>query len=255
LTPAFTMFQLSSLPLISGRLLLLTDHLNAPAEFILNQILGASLRDDRRCVVVSHLQSFSHWNTVAIKLTRNVNLAQSLATDSLLFIDAAKDPLWSTTTVLSEDIFKPLYDRVEEYLKKGSPAKEDSPEALIIVDDVSVFEWMGSSIEDIKLFLRALMALSRKHNASLVVRHHLVTDDGIDDLLCELMQLCVYHVEVRPLSSGRSGAVSGQIAVHRGPWAEFESVDKSFPRSRATQYRLSDTGAVYFERGTGASVL
>ncbi len=52
---------------------------------------------------------------------------------------------------------------------------------------------------------------SSQHNASLVVRHHLVTDDGIDDLLCELMQLCVYHVEVRPLSSGRSGAVSGQV--------------------------------------------
>jgi len=32
-----------------------------------------------------------------------------------------------------------------------------------------------------------------------------------DALFQLLLQLCSYHVEVRPLASGRSGAVSGEV--------------------------------------------
>lgn len=77
-------------------------------------------------------------------------------------------------------------------------------------------------------------------------------------------------MEVKPLLSGRSGAVSGevssacqtkpflnslrQISFHPGPCVD-ESEFQSIPRSAAVQYRLTDTGAVFFERGTGGGVL
>jgi hypothetical protein len=111
-----------------------------------------------------------------------------------------------------------------------------------------------------------------KANATLIVRHHLTTPDEIDDLFRHLLQISTYHLEVRSLASGRSGAVSGevpcsklvaifefadgsaQIALHACPSTTDNQVHL-LPRSSALQYRLTDTGAVFFERGTGAAVL
>jgi hypothetical protein len=50
-------------------------------------------------------------------------------------------------------------------------------------------------------------------DAALVVRHHIVTPPEPDSLLQHLLQLCTYHIEVRPLASGRSGAVSGEVCI------------------------------------------
>jgi len=52
-----------------------------------------------------------------------------------------------------------------------------------------------------------------KNNVTLVIRHHLVLPDEPDDLFRLLLQLCAHHVEVRPLSSGKSGAVSGEVSA------------------------------------------
>jgi hypothetical protein len=54
---------------------------------------------------------------------------------------------------------------------------------------------------------------SDQSNASLIIRHHVVTPTEPDDLLRQLLQICTYHMDVRPLSSGRSGAVSGEVKL------------------------------------------
>jgi len=48
---------------------------------------------------------------------------------------------------------------------------------------------------------------------TLIVRHHLVatTETEPDDLFRLLLQISEYHLEVRPLSSGRSGEVTGEV--------------------------------------------
>jgi hypothetical protein len=53
-----------------------------------------------------------------------------------------------------------------------------------------------------------------KQNISLLIRYHIVDSNVPDDLMrtC-LLQLCAYHLDVRPLLSGKSGVVSGE--VHR----------------------------------------
>jgi hypothetical protein len=50
-----------------------------------------------------------------------------------------------------------------------------------------------------------------KHKTSLIIRHHSVTSEEPDDLFKYMMQLCAYHLEVQPLTSGRSGSVSGEV--------------------------------------------
>jgi len=56
------------------------------------------------------------------------------------------------------------------------------------------------------------------------------------------------------LSSGKSGAVSGEVALHFGLTLGKEPI-RSIPRKQALQYRLTDYGVVFFDKGTCGSVL
>jgi len=114
-------------------------------------------------------------------------------------------------------------------------------------------------------------------DATLVVRHHIVAPPEPDAFLQHLLQLCTYHIEVRPLASGRSGAVSGEVSilaplsvprkltnaskyqnvkicVHLGPSMK-DTKEHLIPRALALQYRLTESSAVFFEKGTSTGVL
>jgi hypothetical protein len=125
---------------------------------------------------------------------------------------------------------------------------------LVIIDDITVLEWIGFSALSVARFVRALLSLSSKRCASLIIRHHVIIPDEPDKLFRHLIQICAYHIEVRSISSGRSGAVSGEIALHVGPSlndTKLGLVSQTF----ATQYRLTETGSVFFEKGMGKGVI
>lgn len=52
---------------------------------------------------------------------------------------------------------------------------------------------------------------------ALLLCHHLVATSEAepDDLFRLLLQISDYHLEVRPLSSGRSGEVTGEVSRYR----------------------------------------
>jgi hypothetical protein len=80
-------------------------------------------------------------------------------------------------------------------------------------------------------------------------------------------------MEVQPLASGRSGTVTGevsffplfrnqllyndslQISLHLGMSGKPNRVATLIPRSNSLQYRLTESGPDFFERGTSESVL
>ncbi|KAJ7929589.1 hypothetical protein B0H13DRAFT_1859586 [Mycena leptocephala] len=117
------------------------------------------------------------------------------------------------------------------------------------MDDLVTLDWLGFSVLDVTRFCCALAAACRKVSFFLSR-----TQPALDDLFRALHQMCAYHIEVLPLASGRSGAVSGQVALHAGPGTPRGGV-RLLGRSSALQYKLTDGGAVFFERGTGAGVL
>jgi hypothetical protein len=63
---------------------------------------------------------------------------------------------------------------------------------------------------------RQMKYTSPQTNATLLIRQHVLTpstaEPVLDDLFRALHQMCTYHMEVLPLASGRSGAVSGQAS-------------------------------------------
>ncbi|KAJ3912179.1 hypothetical protein F5877DRAFT_54418, partial [Lentinula edodes] len=153
---------------------------------------------------------------------------------------------------------------------------------IIILDDITTLHWTSlASPLELGRFCRALRGLCVKNDAVLVIRHHVLSpaiftpttftpttftptftltpgdspredkEPSGDLLFRSLHALCTYHMDIQPLSSGRSGVVSGQIALHQGPntTSTKTSIVQTRPRSRALQYKLTDTSAVYFERG------
>ncbi|EKM54755.1 uncharacterized protein PHACADRAFT_197183 [Phanerochaete carnosa HHB-10118-sp] len=230
-----------------GEMLLVTDELGSPADFFLYRSLASHLRTSgksTKCVILFVSGSIQRWKAVLAK--SNVNLAQLIGSRAVTFLN-----LSSTHLVPRDDGATPSLTPVFDELRDALGEAKDT---LVLVDDLSSLEWMGISSLEVSRFVRAVCSLCRKLNTSLILRHHIVTPGELDNLLRVLLQLCTYRVDIFPLSSGRSGSVSGQIALHLGAgWEEREY--RPIPRSKALLYRLTDASAVFFERGTGAGVL
>ncbi|GAW01311.1 hypothetical protein LENED_002899 [Lentinula edodes] len=231
---------------------------------------------------VSGSMSMARWGSVLGKY--NINLTQHLSSGTIQFVDVVDvvsgfgSGFGSGTG--SGSGLKGVYERVESFFQDGGSEdgggqgrggdrnleggegegeggkgeSEGNRGGIIILDDITTLHWTGlASPLELGRFCRALRGLCVKNDAVLVIRHHVLSDkEASGDLLFRsLHALCTYHMDIQPLSSGRSGVVSGQIALHQGPnsTSTKTSIVQTRPRSRALQYKLTDTSAVYFERG------
>ncbi|KIM40346.1 hypothetical protein M413DRAFT_446533 [Hebeloma cylindrosporum] len=228
-----------------GIVLLITDQLAAPADFILHRTLAIHLRERRKpsSLILSVSEGFGRWKALAAK--SNLNLAHHVDAGSLEFVDVLPE---IQPTADRRESLRILIKRVQVCLDRAAGP------ALIILDDISALDWIGFPLLDLSRFLRALRAACLKANATLIIRHHIVTPGEADELFRHLLQISTYHVEDRPLSSGRSGDVSGEISLHPGFSVPSDGV-KLNPRNIATQYRLADTGPEFFAKGTSGGVL
>ncbi|KAG7085750.1 hypothetical protein E1B28_003293 [Marasmius oreades] len=244
------MFSPFDLP--DGIFLLITDELAAPADFALISSLISHLKCFNKTKII-YLSILESWNRLQSLCTKSgINLSPRSVSETLHFIDVLSHlPRLNTNEAPSLRI---IYDLVAGIL-------EGRQGGMIILDDISSLEWTGHSLEDLSRFCRALRVLCLKTKTTLIVRHHILAPNEPDELLRRLQQICSYHMDVRPLSSGRSGAVSGEIALHAGPSllgsdSRPESVQvKLLSRQRALQYRLTDSDVVFFERGSSRGVL
>ncbi|KAG9090084.1 hypothetical protein FRC06_001231, partial [Ceratobasidium sp. 370] len=199
----------------------------------------------------------------------NLNLVNCLHARSLVYVDALSaashppDGLTHPPAVSSQPgvlvcppldaSLRPFYDVICQAFLELVPT---AAERLLILGDLSTLEWIGVLPAEIMRFVRAVHALAVSHGAGLVVTYHSPTPalPIESDVLRELITCCDVHAEVRELSSGLSSAVSGEVALHPG----FAIPDPRFVpirRERAVQFRLTDGGVVWFERGTSAGVL
>ncbi|CAL1706057.1 unnamed protein product [Somion occarium] len=246
------MFSLSELP-SPGDVVIVTDQLLSPADFVIHKTISSHFKDvgKAKCLFLSVSESLARLKAIAAK--SNVNLAQHLQSGSFAFVDVGSyiEPPIDRAHSSHQTLLRPLFDLTSERLSEWS---DEGATPLVVLDNISALEWIGFPVSDILRFLRALSALCRKSNVALLIRHHVATPAEPDDITRLLYQLGTYHLEVLPLSTGRSGSVSGQIALHPGPGIS-QPVQRPIPRSSAVQYRLTDTSVVFFERGTGSTVL
>ncbi|KAH7911025.1 hypothetical protein BJ138DRAFT_1172790 [Hygrophoropsis aurantiaca] len=241
--------------LSSRKLILISDEVAAPGDFLLHRFLSTHLKEDKnsRCIILSVSEEFERWKAIAAK--SNLNISQSISEQKLVFIDVlakVQPALHSEENHSNDALLLPIYELLSSVLTPV--ASQDRQKVLVILDDITVLEWLGFSLVDLTRFTRALRNLCMKVEATLIIRCHIVNAPEIDSLLQHLFQLSSYHIEVKPLASGRSGAVSGEVCLHLGPVEEEPNIPL-VSRAAAVQYRLTDSGAIFFEKGTSGGVL
>ncbi|GAB1522788.1 hypothetical protein RhiTH_005912 [Rhizoctonia solani] len=247
-----------------GQVLLITDTPASSAQFLVQAVLQSQLKREgeasantRACVLVSVDHDFAHISAVAAR--SNLNLSHCIRDRTLVYVDAltqapqplgdladgvsAPDDRHTTAGIVTcpplETSLRPLYDVIQQALEQLSPSATGK---LLILSDVSSLEWIGIP--------------ATENKSGVVILYHSPSRDlPIEsDVFRNLLTGCDVHAEVRELSSGLSSAVSGEVALHPG----FTAPDPHFvpiPRERALQYRLTDAGVIWFDRGTSAGVL
>ncbi|KAF9527864.1 hypothetical protein CPB83DRAFT_767582 [Crepidotus variabilis] len=239
--------------------LLIVDELAAPADFILHKALAEHLKSPARrgdspetklspnkVVILSASESFQRWKALASK--SNLQLQNYINNGSVSFIPVGSD-------ICDDDSGRKLRDVFSVISEKITTANTYS--RLLIFDDISSLEWMGIPNIQLQQFLRAVRAMCLKHRVTLLIRHHLLSPDESepDELFRFLLQICTHHLAVHPLASGRSGAVTGEISLHKGFSAPDHDNVRLIHRSSAIQYNLVDSGPDFFAKGTSGGVL
>ncbi|KAL1738341.1 hypothetical protein HDZ31DRAFT_70105 [Schizophyllum fasciatum] len=227
---------------------LVTDELASPADFYAFSTAFQRLRGNQRVLVLSGADDLARWKSIAAK--SGVNLPQYIASRVFEYFDVSAE----LDRALGDDdrpqTLRVLYDAVANRL-----SLQEAP-TLVIFDALSELIWLGQAEQDARLFCRALCALCLRNGTGLMIRLHKTTDGEHDELLRYLTQMCQFRLDICPLSSGRSGLVSGEIALQRGASCFSDHTHiTGIPRHSALQYRLSDYSAMYFEKGTDKAVL
>lgn len=170
------MFPPTDLP-SSNEFLLITDQLSSPADFLVHKFLASHFKKSKeaKCLLLSLSESVTRWKVLAgkmvcrapvihtksllMKIAQNVNLTQHISSGSLVFLDGKNLPAPSASHNTGKTELRPLFDLVRFELDKWA---ESGCRTLVMIDDVSVLEWIGFSVVDISRFIRALYAACRK---------------------------------------------------------------------------------------------
>jgi len=223
---------------------LVTDQLQAPADFLIFRTVTTHLKENKqnRCIILSPFNDVPRWKAIASKSALSVD--QLVTSGSLKLVDILSH------VQSGADTLRPLLDLVQTFVNDASTT---APHFLVVFDGISTLEWLGFTATEVGRLSRALSSFCRKYSASLLLRYHILDREVIGSTFSLLQQLVAYRVEVRPLSSGKSGAVSGEICVHLGPL--YDKSLTTIEPDKTFQYLLTDFSATYFTKGTGATVL
>ncbi|PVG02185.1 hypothetical protein CPB86DRAFT_780613 [Serendipita vermifera] len=205
----------------SGMSMLVTDHVDAPAAFLLIRAASAVLKRTKtsaeltsikRCIFLSFTQDIEHWKALLSKT--GLNPAKAVEDGNLSLLDLLS---WWRNDIRDgvkdkggfDRFFDHVYTSLQQELNRAEPS-----ETIVLIDDLAHLEWIGLDEQHILRFLRSVRSLLRKNKCSLLATYHnLAMEAPASSVHRYLVETCTVHVECRPLGSGRSGAVSGEVCV------------------------------------------
>jgi hypothetical protein len=168
-----------SLPYVPARnVTVIVDQLESSAEFLLHRALSLQLKDGLPCTLVATSNDLAHWSSISARSVsertrglvmisidviylvlceQNLTLAAYLSSKALVFIDGTAVVSARAREDTKEPPLRLLYDRIAASLR--SPLDNAKSPHLVVLDDISSFEWIGISVVDLSRFARAVRAL------------------------------------------------------------------------------------------------
>ncbi|KAG8901970.1 hypothetical protein FRB99_004988 [Tulasnella sp. 403] len=140
-----------------GQLILVTDDLSSPAEFLLHSILSAHIKEGGGRVAIVSSRDVIHWKAVSSK--SGVNLSQYLQSGSIRIVSPVATLLDVQPGVVS-NMSGPLRELYEEMRLQVTKEVSENTIGLIIVDEIAELSWSGVEDRDMLPFIRAIRALA-----------------------------------------------------------------------------------------------
>ncbi|XP_057689197.1 elongator complex protein 6 [Corythoichthys intestinalis] len=255
----------------TGEFVLLSDR-QSDASFLIHHFLGFYLRAGCQVCFVGLAQSLSHYSAVSQRL--GVSLSQAKEKGQLVFLEGLNESL----SILNPDGARPgsqamdflrnpgaglrsLFQSVHSSLtSQGAESGSLRPPALL-VDDVSVLQSLGVSVDsvlDFSHYCRALVCSQLKGNVVMLLRCDGEDDDddtgseeSSERLLRGLTHQCSLSLSVQGLPTGYCRDIHGQLEV----WDRRRQADGQDQKKTTFQYKVHDKGASFFAPGTSSAVL
>eukprot|EP00127_Corallochytrium_limacisporum_P004992 Clim_evm15s196 gene=Clim_evmTU15s196 len=247
-------------PLLKGGELMLVRELNGgEASFMIASSLCQALKDKCNVVLISLLNSDAHYRVIAAKY--GLNLRDLEGKGRFRVVSPYRDVCTSSGDLTP----KPwtIDDCLADLQRCISQLDEASDEGVcerlcVFIDDLTVLQYLTPDQGAIQHLVLHAQACAEQRNGYTVV---LIKDSALAD---ELHSMADLTVDERPLKSGISKAIHGELIVRFGVGKAMEAITAQRPSSRDIQsstvdsllgprhlhFKSTEFGVSYFPPGT-----
>lgn len=220
-------------------LTLIRQHSAADGSFLIAVVLAHRLkvaRDERILLIAAH-QGYNHYSSACLKLAYNLGPARD--SGQLQIIDI------SAEVTQNYPIYPDLNDvrlRIEMFL-------EQSPQATVLIDDISIFLNYGHSETEIINLIESLTSLTNLQQSFIV---KLNTADQFDWLCDTLADMAGVEVRLEQLTSGNFREVDGRFSVSQMLHVDSrgeDSIMSTRTSEKSLLYKVNDRSIKVFVPG------
>jgi hypothetical protein len=242
--------------------MMFVKEMSQEGSLVLHHLLSHFLKGTGSVCLVGLAQSFTHYNTVANRLSINLNKLKE--DNRFAFVDAidhiGRDSLIQCGLEPSGDEKSSWPDHVPTdphsslkglYVQLKNIVANLKENTLVILDDVSVFMSLGIPALDVMYLCQYLKRFLFQHQSSLAILCHCGDEDDELDVLCkQLTYQSDIIFEVSSLKTGFCIDVHGEMKI--------TTKDSSCPGQIATknvQFKISDKNVQFFALGLSRAVI
>ena len=215
--------------------------------FLVNHFLHLALRQSSHVILVGLENTFGHYKGVSSKF--GINMTKSRDAGYVDYIDGLKlisENINSEGTLVIEQFLNSMLAQVREYHKENT---------VLIIDKISLLRSLGVTDREMLALVQELHLICHQHKSCLITRSRAMTglgdcenhEEGNDRISAFMSHTSNLSIAVRPLSSGRSSTVTGNIC--------FLWNDPEDGQIQHFQFRVEEKDVKVFAIGTSGAVL
>ncbi|XP_039444736.1 elongator complex protein 6 [Culex pipiens pallens] len=206
-------------------------------SFLIAAILGHRLKTskDHRVLLIATQHNYTHYSSACLKLT--YNLGPSRDSGQLQTLDIGAE-LFQNFPEAGPNLCD-LQKRIEEFL-------QSSPQATILIDDLTFFLNLGHTESQLMDFVEAIVTGLNRLNQAVVIK--LNTADLYDVLGANLDDLAATELRLERLTSGNFREVDGRLTVSRVHEHE-DALVQTKQRDRQVLFKVNERNVKVFVPG------
>ncbi|TIA74593.1 hypothetical protein E3P91_00877 [Wallemia ichthyophaga] len=217
-----------------SRVTVVKDEPGCSGLFVLLDELKRAQAVQRPVSIVSTEHTKEHWQACAKKLGSPLSAAVG-------FIDG-----FSQLADAGESALEALLAQTEQSIRNHSHSHSHSTPPLLLIDDLACLKWLGIADSAVEGFVKGLLKVAEELDVDIVAIVHSPHTATLLEARATLI------IVTKPLSTGASAEVTGQINAYRGPLWDSLAANGGW-NGWERQLHLTDSSIHVFAKGLGRS--